>query len=99
MRASQEWLPPIEHAVPAQCAFDIFGGPLGQAGGARRRERRFRGESDGMRLKRQTRLMRHALSNGAEATSTVSVGQAIASSYGFTVAIDPAKLLTIVRLG
>lgn len=46
-----------------------------------------------MRLKRQARLMPHALSNGAEATSAVSVGQAIASSYGFIVAIDPAKLL------
>ena len=52
-----------------------------------------------MRLKRQTRLLPHALSNSGEATSTVSVGQVIASSNGFIGTIDPAKPLTIVRLG
>jgi hypothetical protein len=52
-----------------------------------------------MRPKRRTRWLFHALSNSAEATSTVSVGQTIASSYEFIVAIDPGKLLTIVRLG
>jgi hypothetical protein len=36
-----------------------------------------------MRLKRQTRLLPYALPNSTEATSTVSVGQAIASSNGF----------------
>jgi hypothetical protein len=44
-------------------------------------------------------LIPHAQSNSAEATSMVSVGQAIANSYGFIVAIDPEKPLTIVCPG
>ena len=44
-------------------------------------------------------IVPHALSNSAEATSTVSVGQAIANSNGFIGRIDPAEPLTIIRLG
>jgi len=91
---------PMEHAVTAQCVFDGFGGPIGQVGEyARRGDRRLRAESDKVRLQRQARLLPHARSNSAEATSIVSPGQAIASSNGFMGKIDPARPFTIVRLG
>jgi len=51
-------------------------------------------ESDGMRLKHQPRRSPHALSNSDDATSTVSFGQAIASSNGFAVATDPTNPFT-----
>jgi hypothetical protein len=53
-----------------------------------------RAESDGMRLEHQPRRSPHALSNSDDATSTVSFGQAIASSNGFAVATDPTNPLT-----
>jgi hypothetical protein len=47
-----------------------------------------REDSDGMSLMHQLLLSRHVLSKGADATSTVSRGKAIASSNGFVVATD-----------
>jgi hypothetical protein len=52
-----------------------------------------RTELDGMRLDHQPRWSRHALSNSDDATSTVSFGQAMASSNGFAVATDPTNPL------
>src|SRR5260370_15162159 len=51
----------------------------------------------GMRLKRQPRLSRQALSNSADATSTVSFRQAIASSNGFVGANDPTNPPTTIH--
>jgi S-formylglutathione hydrolase FrmB len=50
--------------------------------------------SDGMRLEHQLQWSPHVLSNSDDATSTVSFGQAIASSNGFAVATDPTNPLT-----
>ena|ERR1700688_799859 len=94
----------IERALPAQRSLRV---PV--AGSARRAKARTRavgvvlcrdGLSDGMRRKIQPRLSPHALSNSAEATSTVSRGQAIASSSGFVVgAADPANPFTNIHRG
>ncbi len=58
-----------------------------------------RTESDGMRLKHQPPWSLHALSNTANATSTVSFGQATASSNGVAGAIDPTNPLTTIHWG
>jgi hypothetical protein len=52
-----------------------------------------------MRLKHQPLWSRHALSNSVDATSTVSFGQATASSNGFVGAIDPTKPLATIHWG
>jgi hypothetical protein len=52
-----------------------------------------------MRLKHQPPWSRRALSNSADATSTVSFGQAIASSNGVVGEIDPTNPLTTIHLG
>jgi len=59
-----------------------------------RRAYQIRTESAGMRLEHQPRWSPHALSNSDDATSTVSFGQAMASSNGFAVATDPTNPLT-----
>ena len=56
-------------------------------------------ELDKMRLKHQLPWFVHALSNSTDATSTVSFGQAIASSNGFAGAVDPTKPLTSIDWG
>jgi hypothetical protein len=43
-----------------------------------------------MRLEHQPPWSRHAFSNSADATTTVSFGQTMASSNGFVGAIDPS---------
>ena len=48
----------------------------------------------GMRLSHQLRWSPHAPSNSADATSTVSLGQATARSNAFVVATDPTNPLT-----
>jgi len=58
-----------------------------------------RAESDGMREKHQPRWSPNALSNSADATSTVSIGQARASSNGVAGAIDPTNSLTAMHWG
>jgi hypothetical protein len=58
-----------------------------------------RTESDRMRLKHQPRWSPHALSNSADATSTVSLGQATASSNAFVGATDPMNPLTRTHWG
>jgi hypothetical protein len=58
-----------------------------------------RADSDGMHLKHQPRLLLHALSNSADATSTVSFGQAVASSNGSAGAIDPTNPLATIHRG
>jgi hypothetical protein len=58
-----------------------------------------RTESTGMHLERQPLWSPNALSNSADATSTVSFGQAMASSNGFVVATDPTSPLTAIHRG
>lgn len=58
-----------------------------------------RAGSDEMRLKHQPPWLLHALSNSADATSTVSFGQASASSNGFVGATDPTNPLTTIHWG
>jgi len=50
-----------------------------------------------MRLKHQPPWSLHALSNSADATSTVSFGQATASSNEVAGEIDPTNPLTTIH--
>jgi hypothetical protein len=59
-------------------------------------------DRDGVRwnaLKHQSRWPPHALSNSIDATPNVSCGQVIASSNGFTGAIDPSIPFTTIHWG
>jgi hypothetical protein len=56
-----------------------------------------RTELEGMHLEHQPLWSPHALSNSADATSTVNCGQAIASSNGFVMAADPIDPQTAIH--